>query len=102
MHDMNLFIPITTTNPMALLIRSRRALLLTKQLAARKGVTMTRAVVMALESAMARDARRYTKGLPISPVMLRGSVAAGTAASSENARLTTFGATNGLRPRFCP
>jgi antitoxin VapB len=42
---------------MALVIRGRRALLLAKQLAARKGVTMSRAVVMALESAVARETR---------------------------------------------
>ncbi len=42
---------------MALHIRDDRALRLAKQLAAAKGVTMTRAVVDALESALAREAR---------------------------------------------
>jgi hypothetical protein len=42
---------------MALYIRDNRAALLAKQLAARKGTTMTRAVVMALEGALAQEAR---------------------------------------------
>jgi antitoxin VapB len=42
---------------MALHIRDNRALRLAKQLAARKGVTMTQAVVDALENALAREAR---------------------------------------------
>jgi antitoxin VapB len=42
---------------MALHIRDARAARLAKQLAARKGVTMTEAVVSALESSLAREAR---------------------------------------------
>lgn len=42
---------------MALHIRDDRAARLAKQLAARKGVTMTQAVVAALEGALAREAR---------------------------------------------
>jgi antitoxin VapB len=42
---------------MALHIRDSRAGRLAKQLAARKGITMTRAVVEALEGALAREER---------------------------------------------
>jgi antitoxin VapB len=42
---------------MTLHIRDQRAARLAKQLANRKGVTMTQAVVTALESALAREAR---------------------------------------------
>ena len=42
---------------MALHIRDNRAASLARQLAARKGVTMTQAVVTALESALAQEAR---------------------------------------------
>jgi len=42
---------------MALHIRDDRAAKLAKQLAARKGVTMTEAVVAALEEALTQDAR---------------------------------------------
>jgi antitoxin VapB len=42
---------------MALHIRDNRALQLAKKLAAAKGVTMTRAVVEALESALAHEGR---------------------------------------------
>ena len=48
---------------MALHIRDDRALRLAKQLAATKGVTMTRAVVDALESALAREARPISERL---------------------------------------
>jgi antitoxin VapB len=47
----------TTTQKMPLHIRDERAARLAKQLAVRKGVTMTQAVVGALESALAREAR---------------------------------------------
>lgn len=42
---------------MALHIRDKRAGRLAKQLAARKGTTMTQAVMTALESALAQEAR---------------------------------------------
>jgi len=42
---------------MTLHIRDQRAARLAKQLATRKGVTMTQAVVTALESALARETR---------------------------------------------
>jgi hypothetical protein len=42
---------------MALHIRDNRAALLAKQLAERKGTTMTHAVVTALEGALAQEAR---------------------------------------------
>ena len=42
---------------MVLVIRVQRALLLARQLAAKKSVTMSAAVMMALESAMARESR---------------------------------------------
>ncbi len=42
---------------MALHIRDERALKLAKKLAARRGTTMTQAVVEALESALAREQR---------------------------------------------
>ena len=42
---------------MPLHIRDRRAAQLAKQLAARKGTTMTQAVVTALEGALAQEAR---------------------------------------------
>ncbi len=42
---------------MALHIRDNRAASLAKRLAARRGVTMTQAVVTALESALAQEAR---------------------------------------------
>lgn len=42
---------------MPLHIRDQRAARLAKQLAARKGVTMTQAVVTALEGALAQEAR---------------------------------------------
>lgn len=48
---------------MALHIRDERAARLAKQLAARKGVTMTAAVVGALESALAREERPLAERL---------------------------------------
>jgi antitoxin VapB len=48
---------------MALHIRDDRALRLAKQLAAAKGVTMTRAVMEALEAALAREARPLAERL---------------------------------------
>jgi antitoxin VapB len=42
---------------MPLHIRDKRAVQLAKQLALRKGTSMTRAVIAALESALAREAR---------------------------------------------
>lgn len=42
---------------MALHIRDNRAASLAKRLAARRGITMTQAVVTALESALAQEAR---------------------------------------------
>jgi antitoxin VapB len=48
---------------MALHIRDERAQLLAKKLARRRGVTMTQAVVDALETALARDARPLAERL---------------------------------------
>ena len=48
---------------MALHIRDDRALQLAKRLAAVKGVTMTRAVMDALEAALAREARPLAERL---------------------------------------
>jgi antitoxin VapB len=48
---------------MALHIRDNRAGRLAKQLAARKGTTMTRAVVEALEGALAREERPLAERL---------------------------------------
>jgi len=47
----------TAEAAMALHIRDNRAARLAKQLAARKGTTMTQAVVTALEGALAQEAR---------------------------------------------
>lgn len=48
---------------MALHIRDDRALKLAKKLAARRGTTMTRAVVEALEAALAREQRPLAERL---------------------------------------
>jgi hypothetical protein len=48
---------------MALHIRDARAARLARELAARQGVTMTQAVVAALETALARDARPLAERL---------------------------------------
>ena len=52
---------------MALHIRDERALKLAKKLAARRGTTMTQAVVDALQGALAREGRPLRSGWQTSP-----------------------------------